>query len=94
MKSIVVLLFLLWFTSPCFSAELLSEKALEETTARGNDAGAAEVAQDRPSATVQMQQRGQITQIIGARSQMNLRGGAVTNAAGRNQVANGINIRY
>lgn len=93
MKSISGLLVLLWFSVPCFSAEILSDRALEETTARGSKADAREVAQDGPEATVQIQRGGQITQVIGARSQMNLRGGAVTNAAGRNQIANGINVR-
>lgn len=93
MRSISGLLVLLWLSAPCFSAELLSEKALEETTARGNEADASEVTQDGSSVAVQIQRRGQITQVIGARSQMNLRGGAVTNAAGVNQIANGINVR-
>ena len=93
MRSITALLMLLSWPALSVAAELLSEKALEETTARGRQAEFSETVTAGSTTTVDIQNLNRISLTIGARSQTNLRGGAVTNAAGRNQIANGINLR-
>lgn len=75
-------------------AELLSDKALEETTARGREAEFSETVTAGSASRVDVQNLNRISLTIRDRSQTNLRGGAITNAAGLNQIANGINLRY
>jgi len=74
-------------------AEPLSEEALEETTARGRESAVFEVVQGGSTVDLQVPGRGHFSQVIQGQSQTNLKSGAISNAVGRNQIANGVNLR-
>jgi hypothetical protein len=92
-KSILGLLLLLGLSGVCLAAEPLSEKALAEITAQGQEDGSREPSSSRSTSTVSSHNMSHTSLIIQGQSQTHLRGGAVNNAAGRNQIANGINVR-
>jgi len=93
MRPVSILVAILCCSGASLAAELLSEAALEKTTARGREDTAVEVLQAGSTVNLLFQSQSHISQTIQPRSQTNLGGGALTNAAGRNQIANGLNLR-
>lgn len=93
LKSIPGLLLLLGLSGVCLAAEPLSEQALADITAQGQEDGSHERSSGRSTSTVSSHNVSHTSLTIQNQSQTHLRGGAVNNAAGRNQIANGINVR-
>lgn len=75
------------------AAEPLSEKSLDKITAQGQENQTQPPATKSRAANRGTHNLGHINLTIQSQSQTHLRGNAVNNAAGRNQIANGINVR-
>jgi len=81
------------FADLSFAAEPLSEESLDKITAQGQENVPQEPMTNGSTATVGTHSVGHTNLTLQPNSQTHLRGGAINNAAGRNQIANGINVR-
>ena len=84
---------LLVLASLGFAAEPLSEESLDKITAQGQELKTQEPSTMRPTSTVGSNNQSHTNLTIQSQSQTHLRAGTVNNAAGLNQIANGINVR-
>ena len=76
-----------------FAAEPLSEESLDKITAQGQQHKTEAPATMNTTSTISTHDQSHTILTIQSRSQTHLRGAAINNAAGVNQIGNGINIR-
>ena len=92
------MLLLVMSPGPGWSAEPLSDDTLEEITAQGHNDASHEPFHEAAtegvfSTTVSIHDMHRSSVLLQGQAQSNLKGLSVNNAAGRNQIANGINLR-